>query len=172
MAITLDGKIAKSSEHFPDWTGKADKKFFMERTKQAGCLVMGSKTYDTIGRPLPERKNVIMTRNPDRESEQENLEFTKASPQEIIKKLSSKNFQEVILAGGAQINTLWARAGLIDEIILTISPLVFGEGIGIFSEAVDLDLQLKSLTKLDENLVCVHYKVIKQKTNRSEADSG
>ena len=161
MAITLDGKIAKDSDHFPDWTGKADKKFFMERTKKAGCLVMGSKTFTTIGRPLPERKNIIMTRSPHRVSEWDNLVFTQQAPKEILSDLEKENFQEVILAGGAQINTLWAQENLIDEIILTISPLCFGAGIGLFTEEVDLNLELAELTTLDDNLVCVRYKVKK-----------
>lgn len=160
MAITLDGKIAQSSDHFPDWTGSADKKFFMERTKQAGCLVMGSTTYNTIGRPLPGRKNVIMTRSP-RESEHENLIFTSDTPAEIIDGLTAEGFEEVMLCGGAQINTLWAQAGLIDEIILTVSPLVFGEGLGLFSGKVELSLALQELTTLDDNLICVRYKVAK-----------
>jgi len=163
MAITLDGKIAQSSDHFPDWTGKADKKFFMQTTKQAGCLIMGSTTYDTIGRPLPGRKNVIMTRSPEaRENQYEasELEFTNKSPAQIIEQLQAEGFTQAVLGGGAQINSLWAKAGLVDEVILTISPLVFGEGIGLFSEAVDLKLELQELTKLDENLVCVRYKVL------------
>ncbi len=161
MAITLDGKIAKDSDHFPDWTGKADKKFFMERTKRAGCLVMGSKTFATIGRPLPGRKNIIMTRSTDRASEWDDLVFTHQSPKEILSDLEKENFQEVILAGGAQINTLWAQKNLIDEIILTISPLCFGVGIDLFTAEVDLNLELAELTTLDDNLVCVRYKVKK-----------
>ncbi len=159
MAITLDGKIAQSSDHFPDWTGPADKKFFAERTKQAGCLVMGSKTYDTIGRPLPSRKNVIMTRSV-RASEHENLVFTSDTPQQILDSLSAEGFEEVVLCGGAQINTVWAQAGLIDEIILTISPLVFGSGLDLFAGKIDLTLELQELTTLDDNLVCVRYKVV------------
>lgn len=160
MAMTLDGKIAKDSDHFPDWTGKADKKFFMERTKEAGCLIMGSKTFDTIGRPLPGRKNVIMTRK-ERDSEWENLVFTADSPQEILANLKSEGYEEAILGGGAQINTLWAEGGLIDEVVLTISPLFFGQGMGLFSEEVELNLELVELTTLDDDLVCVHYKVLK-----------
>lgn len=159
MAITLDGKIAKDSDHFPDWTGKADKKFFMERTKKAGCLVMGSKTFDTIGRPLPGRKNVIMTRS-KRGSEWDNLIFTSQNPAEIINDLEKEGYDEVILGGGAQINSLWAEAGLIDEILLTVSPLIFGTGMSLFDKEVELDLELLELTTLDDNLVCVHYKVV------------
>jgi dihydrofolate reductase len=164
MAITLDGKIAQSSDHFPDWTGKADKKFFMEETKKAGGLIMGSKTYDTIGRPLPGRKNVIMTRSPEsriNEYEASQLEFTSKAPAEITKQLEQEGFKAVILGGGAEINTLFAEANLIDEIVLTISPLVFGNGISLFNSEVDLKLELTELTTLDDNLVCVRYKVLK-----------
>lgn len=164
MAITLDGKIAQSSDHFPDWTGKADKKFFMQQTKAAGCLIMGSTTYDTIGRPLPGRKNMIMTRTPEsrvHDHAPSELEFTKATPAEIVEQLSSEGFEQAILGGGAQINTLWAEAHLIDEIWLTISPLVFGEGISLFNKALELKLELKEVTTLDDNLVCVRYKVLK-----------
>lgn len=164
MAVTLDGKIAQSSDHFPDWTGKADKKFFAGETKKAGCLVMGSSTYDTIGRPLPGRKNVIMTRSPEsrkNEHDVSELEFTAKSPVELVKQLEAEGFTELVLGGGAQINTLWAQAGLIDEVVLTISPLIFGEGLGLFSQAVDLELELRELTTLDDNLVCVRYGVVK-----------
>jgi len=162
MAITLDGKIAQSSDHFPDWTGKADKKFFMETTKAAGCLIMGNTTYKTIGRPLPGRKNVILTRNPEactHEHEASVLEFTDKKPAELLKQLALEGFEEVILVGGAQINTLFVS--YIDEICLTISPLVFGDGIGLFNDLVDLKLELVELTTLDENLVLVRYKVLK-----------
>jgi len=162
MAITLDGKIAKTSDHFPDWTGKADKKYFMNRTKEAGCLIMGNTTYQTIGRPLPGRKNVILTRSP-KETEHDTavLEFTNKDPATLLQQLEAEGFDEAILAGGAQINTLFGEAGLIDEIILTISPLVFGAGMSLFNEVVDFDLALEELTTLDENLVLVRYKVIK-----------
>jgi len=162
MAITLDGKIAKSSDHFPDWTGKADKAYFMNRTKEAGCLIMGNTTYKTIGRPLPGRKNVILTRSPQPcEHDESVLEFTNKEPEALLQQLEEERFTEVVLCGGAQINTLFAKAGLIDEIILTISPLMFGEGLSLFNEEIDLELELAELTTLDENLVLVRYEVIK-----------
>ena len=40
MAMTLDGKIAKNDHHFPDWTGSADKKLFVEITKKAGEIFL------------------------------------------------------------------------------------------------------------------------------------
>lgn len=160
MAQTLDGKIAEDSDHFPDWTGKADKKFFMERTKRAGVMIMGNSTYKTIGRPLPGRKTVVMTRSP-KESEYDNLEFTDSQPTEIIQKLEEDGFQEVILAGGTQVNTLFAEANLIDEMLITVSPLYFGSGLGLFSNHTQMDMELKSCESLDSQVILLHYSVKK-----------
>lgn len=44
--------------HLPD-----DLKYF-KRLTTGHCVVMGRKTYDSIGRPLPNRKNVVITRQP------------------------------------------------------------------------------------------------------------
>lgn len=161
MAITLDGKIGKDSDHFPDWTGKEDKKLFVEMTKKAGVLIMGSKTFDTIGRPLPERKNIIMTRNTSRVSEWENLIFSQDQPTKILQKLETEGFTEVILAGGAQINSLFAKANCIDEIVLTICPKIFGSGIGLFTEEVEMNLKLLDMKKISDDVLCLKYKVLK-----------
>jgi dihydrofolate reductase len=61
MATTVDGKIAKTSTHFPDWTSKEDKQFFAKESKKAGVIIMGGKTFDTFPRPLKERLNAVVT---------------------------------------------------------------------------------------------------------------
>jgi dihydrofolate reductase len=160
MALTADGKIGKNSAHFPDWSGKEDKKRFKQFTLKAGVVVMGSATYDTIGWPLPGRKNIVLTRRTDRCSNQENLVFTNQKPAEILEDLTAEGFKHVILIGGAQINYLFARKGLIDEMILTYCPKIFGTGLAVFSEEISMNLSLLSVEQLDENVVCVHYKVL------------
>ena len=160
MALTLDGKIGKDSDHFPDWTGKEDKRLFVEVTKRAGCLIMGSKTFNTIGKPLPDRRNIIMTRK-QRHSQWENLEFTSQSPKHILQQLENEGFSEVVLAGGAQINTLFAQENLIDEVIVTISPLVFGEGISLFGPEVSMELELLDVEQKGDRLIVAHYAVKK-----------
>jgi dihydrofolate reductase len=160
MALTADGKIGKDAAHFPDWSGKEDKRRFKQLTLGAGVVIMGSATYDTIGRPLPGRKNIVLTRKTDRYSNQDNLIFTNQKPAEILEDLTSEDFDHVILIGGAQINYLFAREGLIDEMILTYCPKIFGTGLDVFSEEISMNLSLLSVEKLDENVVCVHYKVL------------
>ncbi|MCA1063089.1 dihydrofolate reductase [Rossellomorea sp. AcN35-11] len=45
------------------WRLPEDLKYF-KRTTEGHGMVMGRKTYDSIGRPLPNRENIILTRNP------------------------------------------------------------------------------------------------------------
>ena len=160
VAITADGKIARGSDHYPDWTGKADKRLYVEVTRKAGVMIMGSRTFDTIGRVLPGRKTVVMTRNPNRRSHRDDLVFTSAPPEQIIDELASQGYKEAVVVGGATINYLFARKGLIDELILTIAPFAFGTGLSIFSDAVDMKLSLTKCWQLDDNTVCVRYGVL------------
>lgn len=161
MAITADGKIAKDARQLADWTSKADKKIFVEETKKAGVIIMGLTTFQTIGRPLPGRLNVVLTRQPDKEKDIKGLlEFTALSPRELLAKLAKRGFSAVILGGGATINGLFLKENLIDEIWLTIEPRIFGEGLPLFKDAdVNLDLELSEIKKLDRDVIQVRYKV-------------
>jgi len=38
---------------------------FFKRTTTGHAIIMGRKTYESIGRPLPNRRNIVVTRNPD-----------------------------------------------------------------------------------------------------------
>lgn len=161
MALTADGKIGRDEKHFPDWTGKEDKKMFKEISERAGVVIMGSKTFDTIGKPLPNRKNVVLTRNSQRVSQWPNLVYTSKSPTAILEELQAEGFSEALLAGGAHVNYLFAREGCIDRIWLTYSPVVFGTGISIFSGLVSMDLSLESLETLGEKRIFARYRVLK-----------
>jgi dihydrofolate reductase len=46
------------------WYLPEDLKYF-KRVTMGKPIVMGRKTYDSIGRPLPGRTNIVITRNPD-----------------------------------------------------------------------------------------------------------
>ena len=166
MAQTLDGKIAKFADHFPDWTGKADKQLFVRETRKAGAIIMGSKTYDTIGQPLPGRRNIVMTRNPERVSQYDNLIYTHLSPKAILSELEEDGFERVVLAGGGGlINSLFAKEGLIDEILVTITPMIFGTGIPMFEEGVGGELSLLRAIQIDKERVCLHYKFMSYVNN-------
>ena len=159
MALTVDGKIGRSTDHFPDWTGPEDKRMFKTVTQKAGVVIMGSRTFDTIGKPLPGRRNIVLTRNKDRVSQWENLKYTGQTPTEIVADLKAEGFSEVILAGGATVNYLFAAADLIDEIHVTFAPFIFGAGLPLFSGKVSMSLELMKLQRLGDHRILAQYRV-------------
>jgi dihydrofolate reductase len=61
VAMTPDRVIGRDGTlpwHLPD-----DLAFF-KRTTSGHPIVMGRKTYESIGRPLPKRRNIVLTRDP------------------------------------------------------------------------------------------------------------
>ncbi len=159
MATTLDGMIARKSDHLVDWTGKGDKQYFVELTRSTGAMIMGSNTYDTIGAPLPGRLNIVMTRNKDRVSNKENLIYTAQSPTQILKDLERKQYEQVALIGGATINSLFAKENLITEVHLTLVPKLFGQGLSMFTHELDLNLVLKEYRELEKGHLLMIYRV-------------
>ena len=164
-AITIDGKIAKYPGHNVDWTSKEDKQFFRAETKKAGAVIFGSTTYRAIGRPMPDRLNIVMTRNPADFANEENaglLEFTSNAPEKILAALGAREFSTVVIGGGSEIYSLFLQAGLIDEICLTIAPKIFGKGVSLFKEIeIDkIELELIEVRKLGEGEVLVRYKLL------------
>jgi dihydrofolate reductase len=160
-AISLDGKIAQSADQISlEWTSKEDKRFFVSKTKEAGVLVMGRTTYDTIGRPLPNRLNIIMTRDPAKfENIVGELEYTSKSPKDILNDLSDRGFEKVVIAGGSHVYSQFIKAGLITDLYLTVEPILFGAGISLIDGVDPVELKLKTVEKLGEHAVLLHYTV-------------
>jgi dihydrofolate reductase len=161
MAVTADGMIARDSMQLVDWTGKADKQYFVHVTRQAGVMIMGSKTFDTIGKVLPGRKTIVMTKNKTRTSRNTDLIFTDQTPGQIVKDLGAQGFTSAALVGGSIVNTLFLKENLVDEIHLTMVPRFFGKGMPLFNEILDTRLELLDVKKIDEGHVLLTYRVKK-----------
>lgn len=161
-AVTLDGFIAREvGQNSTTWTSAEDTQWFRQRTKDAGAVVMGSKTYDTIGKPMPNRLNVVMTRKPEKyQSIADNIWFTNASPQDILLNLEEKGYSEVAICGGSSIYTAFMKAGLIETVYITVEPTVFGKGIPLFTETLTQDLRLKTVRQLSEQTLLLEYSVL------------
>ena len=160
MAMTVDGKIARNSHELVDWTEKEDKDYFIKITKETGVMIMGSKTYDTIGKPLPERKNIVMSRDPERKSVAPDLIFTHREPEKIIQELDAEGFEQVALIGGSRINSLFANKNLITEVHVTVAPRLFGTGLSLFDQPIDMELELIENSSIGLNHILLKYRVI------------
>jgi dihydrofolate reductase len=66
---------------------------------------------------------------------------------------------EVAICGGSSIYSQFMEAGLISTMYLTMEPVVFGEGIKLFSQTVSRSITLKSVTHLSEQTLLLEYTV-------------
>jgi len=160
MAVTADGKIARHSNEAIDWTGKADKKYFVSVTRKAGVMIMGSKTFDMIGKVLPGRKSIVITRDPARVSHHPDLEYTDKTPEQILTSLKARGYKAATLVGGAMINTLFMEKGLVDEIHLTVVSILFGTGLSLFNKEIDVQMELVDKQILEKDCLLLRYRVI------------
>jgi len=98
IAAMAENRIIGKNNQLP-WHLPADLKHFKAVTT-GHPILMGRKTYDSIGRPLPNRTNIILTRNPSVD-----IPGCKVvtSIQEAIQLASNENVQELFIIGGAEV---------------------------------------------------------------------
>lgn len=152
-AMTADGFIARDAHHLASWTSKEDKKFFIERTKQAGVVIMGSNTFETFGKPLKDRLNIVYSRS----KKYEGIEVTNLPPGELLKDLEARGYKEAAICGGASIYTMFMKAGVVDTLYLTVEPLLFGLGVSIFNEPLNVTLNLETFKHLNNDVLLLEY---------------
>lgn len=158
MAITADGKIAKNKDHFANWTSKEDKQVFIQTSKDFGMIMMGYNTFKTFPAPLKNRLNVVFSEKAGEELE--GVKWVSGEPEKILNELENLGFKKALLGGGTGLNTLFLQKKLINEIILTVEPKIFGSGLSLFNDNFDINLELLELKKINNNSYLVRYKVV------------
>lgn len=116
MLVSLIAAVDKNNiiGHDKDipWSIPGEQKRFKDLTL-GRTIIMGRKTYESIGKPLPGRTTIIVSRNQQIQSE---LCTTVTSLEEALQ--IARNEEEVFVAGGGQ---LYAEAlPYADKIYLTI----------------------------------------------------
>jgi dihydrofolate reductase len=169
MVSSVNGKITNGED--PDvthWTSREDAELFSELKQKQNLIVMGSSTYEAGKNRLQLSNNtlrVVITRSPDKYQADivpGQLEFTDESPPELIKRLSAKGYTEMLLTGGATINSLFFKYNLINTIRLTIEPKLFPIGKNIIiQDQPQVNLRLVKMQKLNtRGALHLTYKVI------------
>lgn len=82
-----------------------------KRTTSGHAIIMGRKTFDSIGRPLPNRRNIVITRNPD--WSHENVQVAGSLEEALRLVVASPAF----IIGGAQIFS--ESMHMVDQLIVT-----------------------------------------------------
>lgn len=113
-AIAKNNVIGKSNGEMP-WHIKEEFQHF-KQTTFGFPVIMGRRTFETLGKPLKGRENIIVTRNNDFK-----IDFAEAklchSLEESIKYCETKNVDKVFIIGGGQIYK--QAMSIADEMILS-----------------------------------------------------
>lgn len=127
---------------------------------------MGSKTFATIGRPLPGRLSVVYSRHQNPEliaavqQYPDQIRSTDVNPKELLSQLEKEKYSEIAICGGSSIYTLFAKSGLVTKMYLTVEPVVFGKGVGLFNEVLDVKVALTAVHDLSDQTKVLEYDVI------------
>ena len=169
MVSSLDGKITKHQDpQIASWTSTEDKKLFAALIKKSALIVMGAGTYETAKDRIKlesGKLRIVITRHPAKYRKARvpgMLEFSSESPRVLVQRLR-KRYRTILLVGGGEINTLFLKANLVNELHHTIEPLLFGTGKPMVSSIpLDLSLKLTSIKKINASgTLSSVYRVVK-----------
>ena len=106
MKITLVAAIASNNvigkENSLPWNIPEDLKRFKQMTS-GNTILMGRKTFDSIGRPLPNRQNIVMTK--DENFEREGIKVINDFDEAL--ELIKESNEDVFVIGGSKIYELF-----------------------------------------------------------------
>lgn len=173
IATSLDGFIARDDGSI-DWLEQANAcvppgedcgyKQFMS---SVDTLVMGRNTFDLVLTfdqwPYGETPIVVMTHRPVALPSHvpPTVSFSSATPYALVEELGAKGARHLYVDGGRTIQSFLA-AGLIDELTITVIPVLLGSGRPLFG-ALERDVKLAHLstTAYDFGFVQSRYRVVK-----------
>ncbi|KUM27305.1 hypothetical protein AU467_02680 [Mesorhizobium loti] len=157
MATSVNGFTARENgaEDFltsPLW------QMFLELVRAADVIIWGRRTHElfveSVLREVPAVRGIVLTSH-------DKLEiptgwFQAPSPVAIHELLKSNGFNNALLTGGSTANESFARANLIDRVVLALEPVIIGSGIPLVGrnspdlrlELIDVDLTRKPKVKL------------------------
>ena len=119
MKITIVAAIASNNvigqKNSLPWDIPEDLRRFKQLTS-GHTILMGRKTFDSIGRPLPNRTNIVMSKDTNYQKEGIEIVFDEREALNLIKDLN----QEVFIIGGSKIYELfepWATSLMITRVL-------------------------------------------------------
>jgi dihydrofolate reductase len=148
-AVDRKGAIGKGGK-LP-WHYSADMKFFRETTT-GHAVVMGGKTWLTLGKPLKNRLNIVLSRDASIEPQESLLVLTDI---DSVISLNNSLATDLFVIGGAQIYTAFLPH--IDKWVITEVPLTVSGADTFMPEDYLKGFKVAGSKTLDEGLVVKFY---------------
>ncbi len=171
MAASLDGFIARK-DGTVDWLETSDRfdagevlapEFIAEFLKSIDCYLMGSRTHETAlkfeaaghGWAYGDKPTFVLTRR-QLPVVRSTVELVSGDLREIVDQQLRTRFSNIWIAGGGALCGECLRLGLVDEVRLSLMPVLIGEGIPFF-QGLDKDvaLHLKELKAYTSGMVAL-----------------
>jgi len=123
-----------------------------------GTIVMGNTTYEQFGdtKEFEEyyKDKPIFVFSRKSKDKKKNITFVNENVKEFVKKLKNNAW----LLGGASIFDEFLKKDLVDEFIITVIPVLLGEGIPLFKgEGIEKNLKLLNVKSYGLGVVQMHY---------------
>lgn len=153
VAVSLNNVIGNEGK-IP-WNIPEDLKHFREITSHHHVL-MGRKTYESIGHPLPKRTNLILTTDPDYKIEGC---YVFNDPEEAINFARENGEEDLMVIGGEQIYRL---ALPVTEVIHMTRVLQEFKGDAFFPQLRDKEWRQLEHELHDKNNISFEYRTIER----------
>ena len=160
-AISVNGMITRTDGDASPFS--ASLKSFVDLAQAAGAVVWGRTTHEGVrvsefAKEIPGVHRFVLTSN--RELKVESGWKVVTTPEEAVESAAEAGAKELIVAGGGIVNTSFAKAGLLDRVVLDVYAIAYGEGLSLFAPGrFNLDLQLREIKYPTPTIVQLHYDV-------------
>jgi dihydrofolate reductase len=102
--------------------------------KAIDCYVLGSRTYEhalELGWPYGDTPTLVVTGR-KLPSTRTSVEFYSGDLKTLLDEKLAPRYRNIWLVGGATLSQRFLELGLVDEITLTIAPILLGDGLRLF----------------------------------------
>ena len=106
--------------------------------KAIDCYVLGSRTYEhalELGWPYGDTPIVVVTGR-NLHSTRRSVEFYSGDLRTLVDEKLAPRYRNIWLVGGAMLAQRFLELGLVDEIKLTIAPILLGDGLRLFGTSL------------------------------------
>ncbi|MDO8930161.1 MAG: dihydrofolate reductase family protein [Bacteroidota bacterium] len=164
IAMSLDGYIAKQDDDISFLTAveqEGEDYGYSKFIETIDAVILGRKTYDKIlamgiDWPYGDRKVYVLTRTPKPDSG--NIQFYSGSLSDLISTLKNQEGKHIYCDGGAETVHQLLQLDLIDELTISIIPILLGDGIRLFKGGLqEQKLQLINAQSFEKGLMQLRY---------------